>query len=154
MTDESNPKKLKIDSELKTDGRITITASQEASYGTFIEDGFFFIELQGEQSVDRKLNRVFAVGDQVVLLKNMPEEQLYKGSLCTIIAIFGGEESSDEFFYEIEFDSGFKDNDLSRRSQKRYPDFEFPSSFYVTIVSGKDLVRLINQDLHYKTWFA
>jgi len=156
MTGESNPnpKKLKIDSELKDDGRITITTSQDATYGTFIEDDFFFIELQGEQSVDRKLNRVFTIGDQVVLLKNMPEERIYKGCLCTIIAVFGGEESSDESFYEIQFDSNFKENDLSRRSQKRHSNFEFPSSTYVTIVSSKDIVRLINQDLHYKTWFA
>ena len=49
MTGEStpNPKKFKTDSELKDDGRITITISQDASsqdarYGTYIEDGFFF----------------------------------------------------------------------------------------------------------------
>ncbi len=44
MTGESNPnpKKLKIDPEVESDGRITITTSQGAEYGTFIEDGFFF----------------------------------------------------------------------------------------------------------------
>lgn len=120
----------------------------------------FFIKLQGEQSVDRKLNRVFNIGGQVVLLKDILEERIYKSFLCTIIAVLGGEEFPDksfyeiQFVYEIQFDSGFKDNDLSRRSHKRHRYFEYPSSTYVTIVSGKDIVRLINQDLHYKTWFA
>lgn len=105
--------------------------------------------------MDRKLNRVFAIGDQVVLLKNMPDEQIYKGSLCTIIAAFGSAESSDDkSFYEIQFDSNFRDDDLSRRSQKRYRDFEFPSTLYVAIVSGKDIIRLVDQNLRYKTWFC
>ncbi len=158
MTGESNPnpKKLKIEKELTDDGQITIITSQEADYGTFIEEGFIFIELQGEESVNRKLNRIFHIGDQVVLLRDIPEDRVYKGCLCTIISVFGeGEdESPDNTFYEIQFDSYFKDNDLSRKSQKRHRDFEFPSSTYVTIVSGKDIVRLINQDLLYKTWFA
>ena len=105
--------------------------------------------------MDRKLNRVFAIGDQVVLLKNMPDEQIYKGSLCTIIAAFGSAESSDDkSFYEIQFDSNFRDDDLSRRSQKRYRDFEFPSTLYAAIVSGKDIIRLVDQNLRYKTWFC
>jgi len=156
MTGESNPnpKKLKINPEVESDGRITITTSQGAEYDTFIENGFFLIELQGEESVDRKLNRVFYIGDQVVLLKNMPDEQIYKGSLCTIIAAFGSGESSDETSYEIQFDSNFRDDDLSRRSLKRHSNFEFPSSVYVAVVSGKDIVRLVEQDLRYKTWFC
>jgi len=160
MTGEStpNPKKFKTDSELKDDGRITITISQDASsqdsrYGTYIEDGFFFIELQGEKSVDRKLNRVFTIGDRVVLLKNIPEEHFYTGYLCTIIGVLGEEESPEKSFYEIQFDSSFENNDLSRRSKKRHRDFEFPVSVYVTVVSGKDIVRLINQDLYYQTSF-
>lgn len=104
--------------------------------------------------MDRKLNRVFNIGDQVVLLKDILEERIYNSFLCTLIAVLGGEEFPDKSFYEIQFDSDFKDNDLSRRSHKRHRYFEFPSSTYVTIVSGKDIVRLINQDLHYKTWFA
>jgi len=65
MTGEPNPnpKKLKIDSGSKADGRVTITipqdaTSKDASYGTFFEGNRFFIELQGEQSVGRKLNSV------------------------------------------------------------------------------------------------
>jgi len=58
----------------------------------------FFIKLQGEQSVDRKLNRVFNIGGQVVLLKDILEERIYKSFLCTIIAVLGGEEFPDKSF--------------------------------------------------------
>lgn len=154
MTGEPNPKKLKINSELETDARVTVTTSQEASYDTFVEDGFFFIELQGEKSINKKLNKMLNTGDEVILLKDFPEEKMYKGYLCTIISVLNAEVSPEKSFYEIQFDSSFEDNDLSRKSQKRHRDFEYPSSTYVTIVSGEDIVRLINQDLLYKTWFA
>lgn len=53
MTCQSNPnpKKLKIDSELKDDGRVTITTSttsQDATYGTLFEDDFFSLSFRGK----------------------------------------------------------------------------------------------------------
>jgi len=154
MTGEPNPKKLKINSELETDARVNITTSQEASYDTLVEDGFFFIELQGEKSINKKLNKMLNTGDEFILLKDFPEENMYKGYLCNIISVLNADVSPEKSFYEIQFDSCFEDNDLSRKSQKRHRDFEYPSSVYVTIVSGEDIVRLIKQDLLYKTWFA
>lgn len=87
MTGEPNPKKLEINSELETDARVTITTSQEASSDTLVEDGFFFIELQGEKSINKKLNKMLNTGDEVILLKDFPEENMYKGYLCNIISV-------------------------------------------------------------------
>jgi len=151
-------KKEGIDSGLESDGKVIITVLQQekeeqASENTVIEDNLFFIELQGENSINRKLNRVFNIGDEVVLLKDIPHEHMYKGYLCTILSVLCEDSSPEESYYEILFNSAFKDNDLRRRSQKRHGDFEYPMSVYVTQVSGKDIVRLITQDLLYKTWF-
>lgn len=41
------------------------------------------------------------MGDQVALLKDFPDTDLYKGYLCTIIAVLGGGEKNDDIYYEI-----------------------------------------------------
>lgn len=124
-----------------------------------IDENLFFIEKQGKSSVESKLNRILKVGDRVVLLKDFPDVNIYKGSLCTIIAVFGGQEDDsyggdDQIYYEIEFFSTFSDEDYSKKSQKRNIDFEFPSSSYTTFVKGQDFICLVTQDLHYKTCFS
>ena len=94
------------------------------------------------------------MGDQVALLKDFPDTDLYKGYLCTIIAVLGGGEKDDDIYYEIEFFSSFEDNDYSIKSIKRNLDFEFPSTSYTTFVKGKDFIRVVNQDLYYQTCFS
>lgn len=113
-----------------------------------------YIESQGEDSIKSKLNRIMTVNDMVVLLKDFPDDLMYTGYLCTIIDVLGQRESDGEMYYEIEFESGFKDSDLSRKSKERNSDFEFPVTHYTTYVSRKDIVRLETQDLYYNTFFS
>jgi len=156
MTGQPNTKKLKTDLNPPADGTVTITSasSENRIPGALIDENLFFIEKQGKNSVDSKLNRILKVGDNVVLLKDFPDVDLYKGYLCTIIAVLGGSEKEDEIYYEIEFFSTFKDNDYSQKSLKRNLDFEFPSTSYTTFVKGKDFIRVVNQDLYYQTCFS
>jgi len=95
-----------------------------------------------------------AVNDMVVLLKDFPNDSMYSGYLCTIIAVFSKGDLDKEIYYEIEFESEFLDNDLSQKSKERNSDFEFPITHYTTYVSGKDIVRLETQDLYYRTFFS
>lgn len=46
------------------------------------------INLQGEEHIQRKLNRPFGIGDKVILLKDIPENILYRGYLGTISEVF------------------------------------------------------------------
>jgi len=158
MTGQPNQKKLKTDFESQSDAyvNITSTSSENGIPGALISENLFSIEKQGKSSVSSKLNRVLKVGDPVVLLKDFPDVDLYKGYLCTIIAVFGGGEGGEnaDIFYEVEFFSTFENNDNSLKSQKRNLAFEFPSTSYTTFVKGGDLIRLVNQDLIYTTCFS
>ena len=144
-----NPKKLKTDSLRGV--IVNIQTSQAMTYGTFVEDDLFFIDLQGKKHLNKKLNRIFSIGDVFVLFKDISEKCFYKGYCCAIIGVNGTRDG--EISYDIEFNSNFSGEDISRRSQKQHPNFEFPSSNYTTILLGKDLVRLVTQDLYYKTCF-
>lgn len=96
------------------------------------------------------------MGDSIVLLKDFPDADLYKGYVCTIIDVFGGKEGVEEAdtSYEIEFYSTFEDTDNSLKSKKRNLAFEFPTTSYTTFVKGRDFIRLVNQDLIYTTCFS
>lgn len=105
-----------------------------------------YIHLQGERSVEIKLNRQLKVGDPVVLLEDFPEELLFQGYCCYIIGIFGNT-------YEILFEASFNDNDPSFKSQQQNSNFEFPDTHYVATVPREAFVRVEFQDLYYKTHF-
>jgi len=173
MTGQPNQKKFKTDFESQADATVNITSTSTSSEkgipgtssekgipGALISESLFFIEKQGKSSVRSKLDRVLKIGDMVVLLKDFPEVDMYKGYLCTIIGIFGGgvgegREGANTFYkYEVEFFSTFEKNDNSRKSQKRNLDFDFPSTSYTTFVKGGDLIRLVNKDLIYTTCFS
>lgn len=158
MTGQPNQKKLKTDLESQSDGTVNITSSSSEKEipGGIISENLFFIEKQGKSSVNSKLNRVVTVGDPVVLIKDFPHADLYKGYVCTIIYVFGGKKGVEgaDTSYEIEFYSTFEDNDNSLKSQKRNLSFEFPITSYTTFVKGRDFIRLVNQDLIYTTCFS
>lgn len=94
MTNQPNEKRLKTDLESQSDATVNITStsisSEKGIPGALISENLFFIEKQGKSSVSSKLNRILKIGDPVVLLKDLPDLDLYKGYLCTIIAVFGG----------------------------------------------------------------
>ena len=126
---------------------MNIQNSRDITYGTFIEDYFFFIDIQNKEHLNKKLNRTFSIGDVFVLFKNISEKCFYKGYCCAIMGVNGT--INGETSYDIEFNSDFSGEDISKRYQKQHPNFEFPSSSYTTILLGKDFVRLVTQDLYY-----
>ncbi len=152
-----NQKKRKLSSD--TDATVVVSNIQSSSHETAgsskeINYTGLYIESQGEDSIKSKLNRIMAVNDMVVLLKDFPDDLMYTGYLCTIIAVFSKGDLDDEIDYEIEFESDFLDTDLSQKSKERNSNFEFPVTHYTTYVSRKDIVRLETQDLYYKTFFS
>jgi hypothetical protein len=78
-----------------SDATVNIKTSSNRIPGAIIDDNHFFIENQGKSSVNTKLNRALDVNDQVVLIKDFPSKNLYKGYLCHIISVVG------ENLYEI-----------------------------------------------------
>ena len=111
--------------------------------------GYFYINEQGEDSIETKLNRNIKIGEVVLLIRDIPNLHLYKGYRCAISGIEHGEEG----IYDIEFYSTFKDGDPSFKSLEANPDFCFPDSSITYTVSSKDFVRLETQDFIYKTHF-
>ncbi len=96
MTSNINPKKLKTD--LLRGAIVNIQNPQDITYGTFVEDYFFFIDLQGKEHLNKKLNKIFSIGDVFVLFKDISEKCFYKGYCCAIMGVNGtrdGETSYD-----------------------------------------------------------
>lgn len=123
MTSEPKQKKVKTELNQSYDATVNIQTSSNRIPGSLIDENHFFIESQGESSVKVKLNRALDTNDQVVLIKDHPTNGIYKGYVCTIISVV------ENNLYEIEFFSVFKDDDLSLKSQKRHPDFEYPTTY-------------------------
>ena len=91
------------------------------------------------------------------MLKDLPDQKLYKGYFCVITMIVGYKmdcENNPIFFYDVEFNSHLKKNDPSRQSLKRYPDFDFPTETVPGTVSDEDIIRVEFQDLEYRTYFS
>lgn len=107
-----------------------------------------YINQQGEDFIRYKLDRPLRVGDIVIYNNDISSESIYKGYLCSIIGAY------KQDFYEIQFSSEFNSNDKSRKSENDFPNFEFPDSNYVTLVKGKDIIRVEKHDLFYKTCFS
>lgn len=147
MTSEPKQKKVKTELNPTSDATVNIQIASNKIPGALIDENHFFIESQGESSVDVKLNRALDTNDRVVLIKDYPSANLYKGYCCDIISVV------DKNLYEIEFFSTFEENDFSLKSQKRHPNFEYPCSSYTMCVSSEDIIRLVNQDLYYQTCF-
>jgi len=134
----------------KSDAKVKISISQQDSLQTEKEQKPTellgnYINQQGQDSIKYKLERPLQVGNIVIYNKDTSAEGIYKGYQCSIIGAYKGD------FYEIEFHSKFGPNDKSRKSEKDFPGFEFPISNYVTLVRGKDLIRVEKHDLFYKT---
>lgn len=151
MTGQNNPKKFKT--ELQSDAKVHISTFSQSSEKDKDVELCRYVESQGKDSIKIKVERQLSLGDYVVLTKDLPELLLYKGYLCRIIGIFSESEIPGQNCYEIEFDSYFGNDDYSRKSETRNVGFEFPSTCYVTIVLGKDLLRVESQDLYYRTYF-
>ena len=104
-----------------------------------------------------KLNRPFAIGESVVLLKDYPDYDLYRGNVCVIIDIYYDWSSLDDntaHDYEVEFRSYFDEKDPSIiLARKPETNCEVISSTIVALVSGRDLLRLEMQDLRYRISF-
>lgn len=88
------------------------------------------------------------------MLKDIPEENLYRGYLCTVSDVYYDFKNEENDSCEIQFYSTFDDDDLSRISQKKNKDFVFPTTGAMTIISKKYLVRVETQDLEYRTFFS
>lgn len=78
---------------------MNIQTSQDITYGTFVEDGLFFINLQGKEHLNKKLNRIFSIGDVFVLFKNISEKCFYKGYCSAIMGVNGTRD--EETSYDI-----------------------------------------------------
>lgn len=99
-----NQKKQKLG--LETDATVIISNTQKFLHekaGTSKETRHagLYIESQGENSIKSKINRVMAVNDTVVLLKDFPNDFMYSGYLCVIIAVFSNGNLEEENDYEI-----------------------------------------------------
>jgi len=166
-------KRQKLDlSNMESDGTITITTSnpsqkEEKEKGKLEEEKKqnlneplssercqdYFMNYQGKEHVLKKLNRPFQIDDEVVLLKNIPESNLYKGYLCIIDDVEITSDNPEDSRYHIHFESEFDSDDRSRQSIERFKDFDFSSSYEDTFVSGNEILRLETQDLRYRTSF-
>lgn len=137
----------------KSDAKVQIYISQEDSLQREKEQKPTYplgnyIHQQGQDSIKYKLDRPLKVGVIVIYNKDTSAESFYKGYQCSIIGAYKGD------FYEIEFYSEFGPNDKSRKSENDFLNLEFPTSNYVTLVRGKDLIRVEKHDLFYTTCFS
>jgi hypothetical protein len=104
---------------------------------------------EDSESVRLKLNRPYAVEEYVVLLKDFPDEDLYRGYVCLILEIsydysypFEDNAAHD---YQVVFRSYFDEKDPEKLLSSK-PEI-------LATISGRDLLRLETQDLRYRTSF-
>ena len=142
-TEENESKNLKSEEGTSKD----YISGKNFNYG-------FFIELQGPDSVQKKLERPININDSVVLIKDFPNDFMFRGYFCRVLTVYNNSSNISENKYHIIFDSEFDDDDPSRKSEALNPNFEFPTTCYDTIVSGDDIVRLETQDLCLRTYFV
>ena len=116
-----------------------------------------YLKLQGQDSIRKKLNRPFGIGEQVVLLKDYPENNVYRGYVCSIIDVYykGKDENSNQIpdSCELEFFSVFPDEDKPKGLERLEKNCEYPTTCQAIIMSSKDFARVEEQDLQYKTFF-
>lgn len=170
MADQPDSKKPKLN--VQGDGTINILSTPGSSLeekelenlasqqdkdqelgSSICHDGF--IDIQGEDItvIEQKLKRPLYVGDVVILIKDIPQDLVFKGYSCVITEVIKSSTDLSDCQYEVTFNSWFDEDDDSRKSQSLHPEFEFPTTALETIVTGNDIVRLQDQDLRYKTFF-
>lgn len=114
-----------------------VSQEKERSPKKFVQESFpinqnspGFIDLQGKESVTQKLNRILGLGESVVLLVDVPEDNMYRGYVCTVLEVFL-KVVDDQIIVthcQIEFYSHFSDDDSSQKSKSKNDSFEFPTS--------------------------
>lgn len=145
-TDDSSQKKEESQLEEENTQKLNEPLDSERCQNSFME-------YQGEEHIIKKLNRPLQPYDDVILLKNIPEANLYKGYLCVIDYIEITAKNPEDSLYHIFFSSQFDPDDKSRQSIGRFKEFKFSSSFEDSYVYGKDILRVETQDLRYRTHF-
>jgi hypothetical protein len=99
------------------------------------------------ETVILKLNRPYAIDEYVVLLKDYPSEDLYRGYVCIIVDILYDYsypfENNVEHDYQVVFRSNFDKKDLS-----------FSATEILVTIPGRDLLRIETQDLRYRSSFT
>lgn len=112
-----------------------------------------YINLQNKRSIEIKLNRQLKVGDSVILLKDFPQKLFFRGYLCSIIEVYHDTKNPYNSQYEVLFHSDFEDDDLSLKSQRNNPTFDFPITHETLTVLRDDILRVEPKDLYYRTYF-
>ncbi len=109
------------------------------------------------ESIMLKLNRPFVVRESVVLLKDYPDDHLYRGNVCVIIDIYYDWsllEDNTAHDYQVELISDFDEKDPSIiLAQKPEINCEVKPSTIIALISGRDLLRIEMQDLRYRISF-
>lgn len=109
------------------------------------------------ESIMLKLNRPFAIQEYVVLLKDYPDDDLYRGYVCVIIDIYydwSSLEDNTAHDYQVEFFSDFDEKDPSIiLARKPEINCEVIPSTIIALISGRDLLRIEMQDLRYRISF-
>jgi len=113
------------DKEKKPSPKISSSNSETAS------------DLELDLEIERKLNRPYRIGDKFVLLKNFPEDKVFRGNICTISQIYFDwskytENEGHSYLVEVQFSSS---------------DFETFDDIVLLYVEYDDLLRLEYQNL-------
>ena len=156
--DQNPVKKAKLDRQ--EDGTVTLFSDtdylqSQANKPTSSKQHFYngFIQIQGKDPVKIKLERPLLVGDSVVLLKDFPDNMLFKGYVCEVMSVENLSIDPSQSLYQVVFHSDFNKNDPSLNSKGNSSDFRFPTQSTNIFVSGDNIIRLEFQDLQYKTYF-
>ena len=102
---------------------------------------------QDDDSVLLKLNRPYAVDEYVILLKDYPSEDLYRGYVCLILDIL--------YYYSSPLeDNAAHDYEVVFRSNSDKKIFSLSTTEILVTIPGCDLLRIESQDLRYRSSFT
>ena len=144
--------------ELKKEEKINLTPYEKyVEFEKQNKENYKEFVNRDEESIILKLNRPFARQEYVVLLKDYPDDNLYRGYVCVIIDIYYDWsllEDNTAHDYQVEFISDFDEKDPSIiLARKPETNCEVISSTITALVSGRDLLRIEMQDLRYRISF-
>ena len=147
MTDQKMLKKQKVSNPENTQNPSQVEGNELENKKIDLEveeketENKLLIEDQAvHPNVNKKLNRLIQQFDLVVILKDFPNENIYRGYLCEVSEVQNRDTNPDDSVYQVIFEGNFANSlDLSK------PNRSAESAF----VCGRDFVRLETEDLRY-----
>ena len=147
MTDQKMLKKQKVSNPENTQNPSQVEGNELENKKIDLEveeketENKLLIEDQvAHPNVNKKLNRLIQQFDLVVILKDFPNENIYRGYLCEISEVQNRHTNPDDSVYQVIFEGTIANSlDLSN------PNRSAESAF----VCGRDFVRLETEDLRY-----